>query len=411
MALHKKRNSFIYGCLGVVLCTSIPHLSFGQQSGDKSSTSIKRDTLTVTSGEKHPVVTNKFWDNWFAGAGVGAQILFSDHDKQMDFGDRLTPAFNFYAGKSFSPGIGVRLGIAGSKFHGLTQNESYSTGAVYSNAMDLQKQEIKFFHVHADVLFNVTNMLKGYQADRLYTLSPYAGLGWMSGRNAPKQNLVSANVGLLNAFRLTDALDLTFDVRGTLVDDRFDGENGNRRGEGVLSTTLGLAYKFKTRGWEKPKTTVISYDDAELLALRDKVNALEQDNDALRKQLSASKESTITDVKLTNKILAAPILVTFPISQSVVSNQARVNLGFFAKAIKEGNSNVVYKVTGYADKGTGTPAGNQALSKKRAESIYNVLVKEFGVSASQLEIAAQGGVDTMYYDDPRLSRAVITIAK
>ena len=86
-----------------------------------------------------------------------------------------------------------------------------------------------------------------------------------------------------------------------------------------------------------------------------------------------------------------------------------LNLGFFAKVIKVGKSNVVYNISGYADKGTGTPATNERLSKERAEAIYNVLVREFGVPASQLTISNYGGVENMYYNDPRLSRAVIVL--
>lgn len=66
-------------------------------------------------------------------------------------------------------------------------------------------------------------------------------------------------------------------------------------------------------------------------------------------------------------------------------------------------------ISGYADKGTGSPATNERLSKARAEAIYNVLVNEFGVPASQLTTSHYGGVDNMYYDDPRLSRAVIVL--
>ena len=39
------------------------------------------------------------------------------------------------------------------------------------------------------------------------------------------------------------------------------------------------------------------------------------------------------------------------------------------------------------------------------------LVKEFGVNSSQLKVEYKGGVDNMFYDDPRMSRAVITTSK
>ena len=42
--------------------------------------------------------------------------------------------------------------------------------------------------------------------------------------------------------------------------------------------------------------------------------------------------------------------------------------------------------------------------------MYDCLVNEFGVSGSQLRVDHKGGVGNMFYDDPRLSRAVITVA-
>lgn len=107
--------------------------------------------------------------------------------------------------------------------------------------------------------------------------------------------------------------------------------------------------------------------------------------------------------------MVVPILVAFPINKSTISNEARVNLGFFAKAIKEGKSNVVYQISGYADKGIGSKAINERLSRESAEAVYNVLVRELGVPASKLMMSHHGGVDNMYYDDPRLSRAVIVL--
>lgn len=79
-----------------------------------------------------------------------------------------------------------------------------------------------------------------------------------------------------------------------------------------------------------------------------------------------------------------------------------------AEVIKQGDPSTVYTITGYADAGTGSKKGNEKLSKARAEAVYDCLVKEFGVNKSQLKIDYKGGVENMFYDDPRLSRAVIT---
>jgi outer membrane protein OmpA-like peptidoglycan-associated protein len=272
----------------------------------------------------------------------------------------------------------------------------------------LEKQEFNYLHVHADVLFNLSNILGGYKADRFYNINPYVGLGWMVTNDEPKQREVSANLGIYNTFRLSNAFNLTLDVRGGMVNDRFDGETGNRKNEGPLSAQIGFVYKFPKTDWNRNQTTIISYDEEELRILRRKVNELAQSNELLHKQLADSKHETVTDVVLKNKLLAAPLLVTFSINSSKVTNEARVNLGFFAKAINDNSKNVVYNVTGYADRGTGSPSTNERLSKERAQAIRDVLVNEFGVESRQIKISAAGGIENMHYNDPRLSRAVIT---
>ncbi|MEN5058395.1 OmpA family protein [Sphingobacterium kitahiroshimense] len=376
---------------------------------------VRPDTSTTITGSKFQVNTNPFWDNWFIGAGAGAQMYYGDHDRQMKFSERLTPSFDFYVGKWFTPGIGVRAGVSGFKIKGATQDPNLSTGEKYDGkpwaGYGLYNQELNYFNVHGDVMFNLSNMIGGYNANRVYSISPYAGLGWMVTNNVSAQKEVSLNAGIFNSFRLSDRLDLTLDVRGTVTNDRFDGESNGRRQDGMVTTLVGLAYKFNKNTWEQPKTVVIKYNEEVLNKLRDQVSKLSEDNDALRQQLASSSMQTITDVKVEEKILAAPILVTFPIGKSTVSNDIRVNLGFFAKVIKSGSSTIVYKVTGYADKGTGTDKTNERLSKERAQAIYNVLVHEFDVNPSQLEVDHKGGVVNEYYNDPRLSRAVITIAK
>ncbi|GAA4168107.1 OmpA family protein [Sphingobacterium ginsenosidimutans] len=376
---------------------------------------VRMDTIKTVDQDKYRVTTNHFWDNWFIGAGAGVQHYFGDHNKQMKFSETLSPNFSAYFGKWFTPGIGARVGASGFKIVGVTQNGAHSTGERYDgkpwDGYWLYNKEFNYFHLNGDVLFNLTNIFGGYRPDRFYEISPYAGLGWMVTNDEPKAKEVSANLGIYNTFRLTNALQLTLDVRGSLVNDRFDGELGGRKNEGSLAAQIGLVYKFPKRDWDKSTETVIRYDQQVLDRLRDQVNKLAADNDALRRQLAESKNEVITDVKVHDRVLAAPILMTFPINKSTVSNEARTNLGFFAKVIKAGSPEVVYKVTGYADKGTGSPQTNERLSRERAQAIYNVLTREFDVNPNQLKVDYKGGVDNMFYDDPRLSRAVITIAE
>lgn len=366
------------------------------------------------SEDKFKVETNRFWSNWFITVGGGAQIYFGDHDKQSKFGDRLAPALDVMVGKWFTPGIGLRIGYSGLKVKGATKHpndpnyeSSHGTGEPVDGGQAphyLEKQKFDMANFHADVLFNFSNLFFGYNPERVWNSSPYVGLGWARVWKSPSAKEVSANIGWLNSFRLSDAFDVNLDVRGMFVNDRFDSEGGGRFGEGNLSATVGFTYKFKQRSWGRSKT-VYRYDYGDLEGMRQKLNDMSAENERLKRALAEGKKQEAHTIV---KKMAAANLVTFQINKTKLSNEARANLGMLAEVIKQGDSDVVYTISGYADAGTGSSKINERLSKGRAESVYDCLVKEFGVKASQLRINYKGGVENMFYDDPRLSRAVIT---
>ena len=365
------------------------------------------DEQVEYSKDKYKVETNRFWSNWFIGVGGGAQIYFGDHDKQASFGSRLAPALDLSVGKWFTPGIGVRFMYSGLQIKGATQrpNTVHGTGEYLGDDKGwTEKQKFNMFNFHADVMFNASNLLCGYNEKRIYNCSPYFGLGVMKATDEPTATEISGHFGILNSFRLCSALDLNLDLRGSWVSDHFDGESGGRGGEGMFTATLGLAYKFQPRGWDRSKT-VVRYNNAAINEMREKLNQMSEENARLKKALA---ENNKQEAQTIVRKIAAANLVTFRIGKSKLSNEARANLQLMAEVIKKSDANTVYTITGYADKGTGSKKINERLSKERAQAVYDCLVKEFGVSESQLRIDYKGGVDNMFYDDPRLSRAVIT---
>lgn len=384
-----------------------------------SGTAMAQEAQTVQNGDftetveystdKFKVETNRFWSNWFVSAGGGVNLYFGDHDKQVKFGKRLAPAVDVAIGKWFTPGIGVRFAYSGLSVKGATQTGIHSTGEEVPGKGGygywLTKQKFNYFNFHLDAMFNVSNLFFGYNPNRVYSLSPYVGLGVMKTNDTPKATEIAGHFGLLNSFRLCDALDLNLDIRGTLVSDAFDGENAGRGGEGMLSATVGLTYKFKKRGWDKAKT-VVRIDNRAINALRQQLADAEAENDRLKRALAEGNRQKAKEIVTK----ASANLVTFQIGKATLSNEARANLSLLAEAIKSGDGSVVYTITGYADAGTGSKRINERLSKRRAEAVRDCLVKEFGVSESQLRVDYKGGVDNMFYDDPRLSRAVITKA-
>ena len=79
------KKIFLTALCALALCPA-----FAQTSGTEEKVEYSTD--------KYKVETNSFWDNTFVSLGVGGNIYFGDHDKQVDFGKRLAPAFDIAVG-------------------------------------------------------------------------------------------------------------------------------------------------------------------------------------------------------------------------------------------------------------------------------------------------------------------------
>lgn len=384
-------------------------LAFALMAGVAFAQTADVEEEVIYEKNKQKVITNTFWDNWFVQLGGGAQIYFGDHNKQLDLVDRLALGLDAGFGKWFSPQIGVRAMISGLTIKGGTHADIHRVSAdeyIVGAPHYLWEQKFNFYNIHADVLFNMSNILCGYKETRVWNCSPYLGLGWMATWETPRTREVSFNFGIFNAIRLSEKFDFNIDIRSTMVKDSFDGESGGRKEEGLLTATLGFSYKFKKRGWDRSKT-IIRNNLAEANALKKQLDALRDENAKLQSDLK-NAEAQIKEVKVVEKEQTiAPVYVVFEIGKADLSKEARVTLGLLAKAIKEAPEGTTYTISGYADEGTGSKRINEKLSADRAQAVYNCLVEEYGVEESQLKMAPKGGVENMFYDDPKLSRAVI----
>ena len=408
-------------------------------------------TTEIVNPSKYTVETNPFWHNWFINAGAGMNMFFGDHTGKMaNVWDHSSWIADFSFGKWFTPGIGVRLGVNVGKVDGMsawtghkneispnTNSYNHQGFIVYENDKPVvydgfkdytaYKTRENFLIAGADVMFNLSNMLWGYKADRVYSFIPYAGVGyavslneahWYMGKREDygrRTNLISFTGGIINKFRLSKHFDFNVDIKAQFTGDQFDQQwyslrpedghtianSAGRLGEGLLSATLGFTYNILPE-WQKSVHTTVRVNDNVLADLNNRLADLDKLNSDLRSQLENSLNREVTR----ENVAAQPLLVTFQIDRWKLSTKDRVNLGFLAEVIKA-NPNLVYAVTGFADKGTGSVKRNIFLAQKRAEVVYNALVNEFGVSENQLRKDSKGGVANMYYNDPRNSRAVL----
>ncbi len=202
----------------------------------------------VTKTVEYNEGKHSFWDNCFVSASGGVQVYFSDHDRQARFGDRLAPALDIAVGKWFNRWAGLRLMYSGLQLKGATQNGAHSTGKDLAGKPQagywLEHQKFNTYHIHADALFNVTNLIWGENKGRIYDCSPYAGIGLIGTGDAPSKTCVAGDFGLYNTFRLATNWAINLDLRATVTSDKLDGEEGGRI-EGILGLTVGVTYTFR----------------------------------------------------------------------------------------------------------------------------------------------------------------------
>lgn len=349
-------------------------------------------TFANVSNEKYQVFTNGFWDNWFASAGVGGELLIGNSDTHVGLGDRISPTFNVALGKWFTPGLGLRLQYSGFQARGARNGfGSFARGT--ADAYGFYAQKFHYMNLHGDVMFNLSALFGGYNPNRVYEIVPYLGAGFThSFSGVTKSQALAVNAGIINKFRVSPAVDINVELSGMLAENKFDRElGGNHDFDGVVSATVGLTYYFKTRGFERPIAAKDLISEDELRSIRNRLNDLASENQSLKDQL-ARKPQTVTQEVVKTVADVAPYAVFFQIGSSVISTREEVNIGHLADYLKK-HPDLNIQLMGYADAATGSADYNKRLSIRRAEAVAKMLVEKHGIDKSRLAVEGQGGVD------------------
>ena len=345
--------------------------------------------------EKYSVSTNSFWSNWFIQANaVGTSFWGSQENQGFKFGEllkdyRTNLGASVAIGKWFTPGLGLR-----TKFTGVWGR------SVISDNKD--KNASEYWVLNEQVLFNLSNMLCGYNENRVWNFIPYVGAG--VARNMSYNTYAPAFTGgILNTFRLTNKLAANLDINYGLYSNEFDGylasyakKRSPKNHDRTISVEVGLTYNLGKATWSKtPDVEAIkALSQGQIDALNAQLADANAENARLQKQIRDHKcPEAPAAPQVVEKMVSAPVSVFFNLGKSKIASQKDLqNVKALAEAAKANNAKVV--VTGYADSKTGSAGFNQTLSQKRAETVVNELVK-MGVDRANIEVSAAGGVNTL----------------
>lgn len=360
-----------------------------------SMSSMAQDDPTL----KYSVATNSFWNNWFIQVGADWNAYYSSQEHDRNFnGARMTwnpfnsgrsnPGVAIAVGKWFTPGIGLRTKVQG--MWGQTVNGYYNHPAN------------RYWIANEQVLFNLNNMIGGYDANRFWSFIPFMGAG--IGRSMTNDiYAMNLSLGILNQFRLSDKMALNVELGWNHSEKDFDGVENIRQPyastwedkDNNLYAEIGLTFNIGKSTWEKtPDVDAIkSLYMGQIDALNGQLNDANNEIARLKNMLAQQKPATKAPVQIIKEFAAAPVSVFFNINKTTIaSKKDLVNLGALADFAKENGKSLLVK--GFADSATGTEAINQKLSEGRAETVANELVK-MGVSRDNIETVAAGGVNDL----------------
>ena len=102
-------------------------------------------------------------------------------------------------------------------------------------------------------------------------------------------------------------------------------------------------------------------------------------------------------------------IIYYKLDKFDIDYNGQKKLQRFAKEVNQLDDTIEYYIVGAADSITGSISHNQWLSRHRCQEPYDMLVKEFGVSANQLVIVPVGGI--MEYDPQEYNRIALIIQR
>ena len=367
--------------------------------------------MTVNAQTKEKYVSEKASDNIFVSVTGGISMVNSGKSEGK-FG-KPAPHITVSLGKWFTPVWGVRAqgGLWKANF-----DTNHSFGTFDSNNLPVGQSadyDKNVGQIRLDAMYNISNAIWGYNPDRIFNLSVFAGPGLTIAKTADGmvqygecnqswarvpagdskgRVYVNGSVGLQGKFNINKYWDIDIEARGELAPS-YLGYLSTAKTVGGIYVGAGATYTFGGKKFV-PYISKVDVD-----ALNDEINKYRSELEQAQADLANAKNALANvkpEVKEVVKEVqvAGPRAIFFKIGSARLDDYGKVNIQLAAKILKA-NPDKKYRVAGYADKATGSASWNQKLSEKRAQVVYDALIAE-GVDKDQLELVGFGGTENMF---------------
>ena len=359
-------------------------------------------TYEAADGTKY-----EFQKHAFLNIEAGAQYTLGE----AKFSKLLSPNIQLGLGYQFTPVFGARIQANAWQSKGGWNGFRTQVGAEpYTNDF-----KYKYVAPGLDFMFNLSNLLCGWNPNRVFNLTAFVGGGaniaWGNDEaNDIAKNLQNLNAynleylwdgskvrlfgrgGLEAAFRLSDAVALTVEGNANILSDKYNSKNhsgGKMKADWYFNALVGL-----------------------------KINLGKTYNKILPPPPAPEPEpEPIVEPEPEPAPAPAPAPVIEPIRRDVffLINKTEIRTEEAQKVkdiadymAKYPESKVV--VTGYADAGTGNDKINDRLAAGRADAVVKSLVNDYGIAQDRITYDSKGSRVQPFAEND-LNRVTICIAE
>jgi outer membrane protein OmpA-like peptidoglycan-associated protein len=349
--------------------------------------------LSASAQEQKGTTEYVFNPHWYIQVQpVGAQYTLGE----VDFKDLISYNVQAALGYNFSKAIGARLSVNAWQSKAGISNKDFGANNFY------ETWKWKYVAPSLDLTFNLSNMLAGFNPNRLFTLSAFVGVGaniGFSNDDASKvknaylancyqtaavpdadrsQNMqyvwdgtkvrVAGRAGLQGDFRLSDRVSAGIEVNANVLSDRYNSKKaGNAdwyfNALAGIKVNLGKTYTTNFIPAPEPEIRYVEKVVEKVVEVPAKVE--EPKIEPIRRDIfftinkfniRASEEQKVKDI--------VDYMNKYPKSKVVI--------------------------TGYADAGTGNDRINDRLGAQRADAVVKALKETYNISADRITYDSKG---------------------
>ena len=368
--------------------------------------------ISANAQEQKGTTEYVFEPHWYVQIQpLGAQYTLGE----VSFGDLLSYNVQATVGRQFSKLWGARLAVnawqskAGSKFD--IANKEY-------------KWKWNYVAPTIDATFNLSNALFGFNPNRVFDLSAFAGIGvnigWGNSEAATADQairamgtLVGANgttyttnrgleylwdgtkvrlvgqFGLMGDFKVSDKVKIGLELSANTLNDKYNSKKAKNwdwyfNALAGVKIALGNTYSTRFIPAPEPEIRYVEKIVEKVVEVPAKAEEPEAKTEALRRD------------------------IFFAIGKTVIrkSEQQKVDE---VVAYLNANPEAKVNITGYADAGTGNDRINDRLAAGRADVVVKAL-KKAGISASRISYDSKGARVQPFADNDS-NRVSIVIAE